>query len=116
VISGASDGRGGGSSLNRLVRVKVTSAASGGGKYNGRIWPLPTTAIAATGNLAATELGTDPGSDNALILNNQEVGKSTHDLTTATVVVQFFNGIIIGATSDGITVVEIDGIDWENCS
>jgi hypothetical protein len=99
------------------VRVKVTTAASGGGKYNGRILKSSQTAVAATGTLAEADLGTVPSSDNCLVLNGAEVGKSTHDLTTGTPVAKVFVGFLIPKWStDNKLVVVINGMDWEACT
>lgn len=98
------------------VTVIISTAASGGGKYNGRVWINPKSDVSASGTLAIADLGTDPGADNALILNRQEVGKATHDLTTSPVTVTFFGGEIIRINSDGKYVVAIDGTDWKDCT
>ncbi len=98
-----------------VVLCKPTGNASGGGKYVGRVWIAPTADILATGNLSASDLGTDPGSNNALILNCDEIGQSTHDLTGGTVKVTHFIGVLLRQNTDGTYVVAINGIDWENC-
>lgn len=65
-----------------MVRVKVTSNAAGGGKYNGRILLSATNAVSATGDLAETDIGVSDTQD-ALILNPNEIGRTTHCLTSA---------------------------------
>ncbi len=102
-----------------VVRVKVVSAASGGGKYNGRILTSNETAVAATGTLAETDLGDVPTSNDCLVLNAAEVGKSTHDLTTGTPVAKVFIGFKLAVPSTAsppLPVIVINGIDWENCT
>jgi hypothetical protein len=98
------------------VRVKVTGNASGGGKYTGRILNPPASSVSATGDLAAIDLGDDPGADNALVLNAQEVGQSTHDLTSGTPKVTIFLGMFYGFSADGKYLVMVNGSDWEACS
>jgi hypothetical protein len=99
-----------------VVLVKVTGNASGGGKYLGRIVKDTGSPATETGNLAETDFGELPATDNALILNAQEVGKSTHDLTTGTPVSKIHVGMIRGKTSDDKIIVAINGDDWEACS
>jgi hypothetical protein len=100
-----------------LVLVKIASSASGGGKYNGRILTARSTAadVAVTGDLAESEIGTVPGANDALVLNVREVGKNTHDLSSSTFLPLIFLGRIVQVNSDGVTVVAIDGDQWENC-
>ncbi len=98
-----------------LVRVKITGSASGGGKYTGRIFTGSSSA-SGTGTLAETDLGTDPATENALILNSREVGQSTHDLASASFLPLLFLGMNIGTTTTGLTIVMIDGAQWENCT
>jgi hypothetical protein len=74
------------------VRVKVTGAEAGGGKYTGKIQRPPTTAPTLTGDLAEADLGTDDLT--CLVVNQKEKGKSTHDLTQSPVVVNTFFGIL----------------------
>ncbi len=101
----------------RVVLAKVTSAASGGGKYNGKIVTSSTSTITATGDLAEADLGTLPSADNCLILNGAESGKSTHDLTTGTPVAKIFVGVLLAQRSTtGIFVVVINGLDPETCT
>ncbi len=100
-----------------VVLVKVTSAASGGGKYNGVFVRAGTASIPASGDLAETEFGTVPTTDSCVILNGAEVGKSTHDLTNGTPVGKIFVGVLLPMRSTtGIYAVAINGIDWENCT
>lgn len=98
----------------RIEFVKVTAAASGGGKYDGKLWRLPTTTPAATSNAAEADFGVE--SVTVLIFNAAEIGQSTHDLTTGTPINKIHVGILIGFTSGGIPVYGINGQDWENCT
>jgi hypothetical protein len=102
--------------VSQMVWVKVTGAASGGGKYNGKIFTAPTTTPAATGNLAESDIGVLPTSDDCLIFNTPEIGKSTHDLTNGTPVISVFPGAMRGSTTDGLPVVVIYAIDIEACT
>ena len=98
------------------VIVKLTGDESGGGKYSGRIL-TGTSSATGSGNLAAADLGTVPGSDDALVLNLQEVGQSTHDIDTGGTQIYFF-GTIKGYTSEtpARAIVVIDGAQWANCT
>jgi hypothetical protein len=96
------------------VRVKVSGAASGGGKYSAKIQLPPAARVTATGDLAAADLGTD-GAD-CYVFNQKEKGKSTHDLTQSPVVVDTFFGYVYTAADDGKPVVAIDGIDIKDCT
>lgn len=104
--------------------VKITGAAAGGGKYTANIWVPPTTTqdIAATGNLTEAELGsalTDSDGNVAVVrvVNCNEVGQSTHDLTNASNSNQkVFIALFIKYANDGIPVYAINGFWWENCS
>ncbi len=100
------------------VIVKITSAASGGGKYNGRVFVPPTSDVNATGNVVEGDMGTLPGADDALIINMNEKGQSTHDLTNASNTLQlYFHGKWQRTnTSGGKKVVYINGFWWENCT
>lgn len=104
------------SSVRQSVAVHVTGSASGGGKYAGKIVNANSSAVSASGNLTGSDIGADGA--NCLILNAQEVGQSTHDLTASPVNVAYFIGTITGYTTDtpAKPVVTINGIDWENCS
>lgn len=99
------------------VVVKVVSNATGGGKYNGRIYFTDkATDVSASGAVAESEIGSLPGSNNALVLNMAEEGQSTHDLTEGTPVTDAYPGIITRQNSDGTYIVVINGADWENCT
>ena len=100
---------------NRIVLVKVLGAASGGGKYEGRI-VLPRSSAVATGNLTEDDFGQIGGDDDSLVLNAQEVGKSTHDLTSVTPVSKIHLGFVCGVTDDGKSFVAINADDWEDCT
>lgn len=94
--------------------VKVTSAASGGGKYNGNLWTLHTTTPAATGDLAEADFGVAGVA--VLIFNAAEAGASTHDLTTGTPKSKIFPAVFIGMTSGGVPVFGVNAVDWEACT
>ena len=98
-----------------VVLVKINTAASGGGKYLGRV-VAPGSSAEETGNLTEEDFGNATGADNALILNAQEVGKSTHDLTSGTPVSKLHLGLIRGKTSDGKLIVAVNADDWEDCT
>lgn len=98
------------------VLVKVTSAASGGGCYNGRVFDPPATLVAGTATLAESHMGTEPGADNAIVMNSAEVGKTTHDLTNGTPVAKVFVGVLLGVNTNGRQLVAINGVDWEDCA
>lgn len=76
------NGSGGGATRwpsSPLVYVRVTSAATGGGKYNGVLVLPPDAPPDDTSNLAEADLGTNT-SVPCLILNPMEVGAATHQL------------------------------------
>jgi len=85
------------------VVVKITGAASGGGKYTGRIVSGASTAI-GSGNLSMPEGMPVPAADNALILNEEEDGLSGHRLAAPCFAVGSVAGI-----SQGLNVVMIRG-------
>ena len=88
---------------------KITSAASGGGKYNGRTVTGLSTAV-ATGNLAMPEGMTVAGSDNLLLLDLTENGLSTHQVKVdGTVFVQY---LPVGVTSGGLTIGVFQSGGW----
>ncbi len=100
-----------------VALVKILTAASGGGKYNGVLLRTTNTPAPATGTLAETDFGTIDTTANCLVLNSAEVGKSTHDLTTGTPVSKIFVGVLLPHRSTtGLYVVGLNGIDWENCT
>ncbi len=84
------------------VLVKITSSASGGGKYNGRILDGLNTA-AATGNLAMPEGMTVPTADDCLILNLSENAASTHTIADNS----WSPGLLVGQTAAGLRVVAL---------
>jgi hypothetical protein len=104
----------GGGGASRVL-VKVTGSATGGGKYNGKLLTAPASLTTATGNLAESDLGTVPGSDDALVLNCREVGQTTHDLSSSSYLPLVFAGELLGVNSDGKYVVAIDGYQWKAC-
>jgi hypothetical protein len=98
--------------------VKVISAASGGGKYIGRIWMADAAGddVALTGDLTEAELGDeDVTTGDILILNTSEVGESTHALTDGTPKTKIFIAHELSVVSDEATpkrVFVIPGFDW----
>lgn len=100
-----------------IALVTVSAAASGGGKYTGFIWKTPTAKVLSrSGTLSLTEIGQT--GDAIVIVNLDEVGKTTHDLTSGTATVTKFIGFrLVGVFSDdGKPVYVINGIDWEDCT
>jgi hypothetical protein len=98
-----------------VVRVKVIGNEPGGGKYTGRILNAPVSGVDATSDLSAADLGDDPGANNAMILNAQEVGQTTHTLTDTTdggPHVTIFLGMFYGYSTTGKCLVMINGDDW----
>jgi hypothetical protein len=95
------------------VAAKVTRSATGGGKYNGNLFNRPTSDISPDTDLSEADLGT--AGQACLILNTQEVGKSTHDLASGGFLPLIFIGLLIHTNSDGMPVVLIDGDQWEDC-
>lgn len=94
--------------------VKVTGAASGGGKYNGTIWFYPESDVSESGNLTEADLGI--AGPEILILNTQEVGEATHDLATSGRLPLLFVGHLRRVNADGTRVYAIDGDQWEDCT
>jgi hypothetical protein len=85
------------------VVVEITGAVAGGGKYTGRVLSGASSAVAA-GNLAMPEGLGVPGSDNALICNEEEDTLGGHRLAIPCYGVGRVAGI-----SHGLTVVMIRG-------
>jgi hypothetical protein len=98
----------------RLVIVRIMSPAAGGGKYIGRIMNLPDDDVTEDGNLVEADIGVAPLHDDALVLNAQELNRSTHDLTTSPIATYHFIGVIVSYNSDNQYVVMINGIDLED--
>lgn len=98
--------------VNRVSRIRVAGNASGGGKYTGYTVAAPSSAIAATGNLADTDLGANT-STAVLIVNAAEAGQSTHVLTVAPVTQKTFIAFYLGMSGDAtpIPVYMINGFD-----
>ena len=95
------------------IRFKISSSASGGGKYNGKTVSGLSSAT-GTGNLAEADFGTVNSTEDLLCLNVREVGKSTHDVSSSTYLPLIFIGIIIGYAS-GKAIVAFDGMQWQDC-
>ncbi len=87
------------------VQARVQSNASGGGKYNLRIYRNATN-LASTSNLATSDFGTLPASDDAIGWYALEAGTSAHALTTGVVV----NCQVIGLNSNNRWVLSIIGV------
>ena len=80
----------------RLIRI--TSAASGGGKYNGKLLNSPASSVTPTGTLATADMGSD-GVD-VLVLNAAEAEQATHDLTAGTPVQTVFIASYVGMSDE----------------
>lgn len=85
---------------SRFVNWKITSAASGGGKYIARTVTGQSTAT-SSGNLSMPEGLTVAGADNILLLNAAEDGLSSHALVTGL----FGSGEIVGNDTTGKMIV-----------
>lgn len=100
----------------QMVLFKITGNAAGGGKYTGKtVDPSGVTSdVSGSGNLAESDLGTVAGSNDVLALNFDEVGQSTHILSTSYLPLVFV-GYLIKTNSDGTKVVGFHGEPFENC-
>jgi hypothetical protein len=92
------------------ISGKVTSNASGNGKYNGKSFTDVTADVSASGNLAESDFGTLSSTEDCLILNPVELGSSTtgHDVTATANTDKFaiyFTGRLVRVNSNGIKVV-----------
>jgi hypothetical protein len=102
------------SPLPGTTLVHITSNATGGGKYNGKVVNPPTADISASTGATGTELGAD--GTTCLIVNLQELEKTTHDLDmSGSFVPVYFHGLYLRTNSDGTPVFTIDGTQWEDC-
>jgi hypothetical protein len=93
-----------------VISGKVTSNASGNGKYNGKSFTDVTADVSASGNLAESDFGTLSSTEDCLILNPVELGSSTtgHDVTATANTDKFaiyFTGRLSRVNSDGKKVV-----------
>lgn len=88
---------------NVTVTVKITGAAAGNGKYNGRSLSGTSTAV-ATGTLAMPEGMTVAAADDVLFLHLGENGGSGHDLAVDGT--EFVVGVVVGQTADGKLIVQ----------
>jgi hypothetical protein len=93
-----------------VISGKVTSDASGKGKYNGKSFTDRTTDVLATGDLAESDFGDLSSTEDCLILNPVELGSSTtgHDVTATANTDKFaiyFTGRLDRVNSDGKKVV-----------
>jgi hypothetical protein len=97
-------------SLAGMISGKVTSDASGKGKYNGKSFTDRSTDVLGTGDLAESDFGTLSSTEDCLILNPVELGSSTtgHDVTATANTDKFaiyFTGRLSRVNSDGKKVV-----------
>jgi hypothetical protein len=86
------------------VTVKITSAASGGGQYNGRILTGQSTAD-GSGDLALPEGMTVPDADDCLVINLSESVVSGHEIANNS----FRTGRVVGVTTAGLRIVVVSG-------
>lgn len=101
--------------LSPLALVTGTGNESGGGKYTGLIVAMPTTGVAATGNLTSGDVGA-AGETVIRIVNLREQGQSSHDLVwDGSRYPVVFLGMYRGTAADGVAVYAIDGMQWKNC-
>jgi hypothetical protein len=97
----------------RLVLVRVSSAATGGGYYNGKLLRPPHSLPDGTANLLLTHIATVPANDDALIANLAEENQADHQLTDSFSNVTTFLGLLLpGVNSNGKHVVVTNGYDW----
>jgi hypothetical protein len=99
-----------GAGIGETISGKVTSDASGNGKYNGKSFTDVTSDVSASGNLAESDFGTLSSTEDCLILNPVELGSSTtgHDVTATANTDKFaiyFTGRLARVNSDGKKVV-----------
>jgi hypothetical protein len=100
----------------RLIWVKITANETGGGKYQGKSYTHDgTTDVAATGNVAESELGTVASTVDCRVLNYAEEGETTHDLTAGTPENDTFLCHWYRTNSDGIKVCAVVAFDRETC-
>lgn len=101
-------------SPNVVIVVHVQSNGSSGGVYAGEAWVVPGAAI-NQGSAATASLVGGAGED-CTIVNMQEFGASTHDLTNAANTQQkYFIGVKVGKDLTGKPVYVINGFFNENC-
>jgi hypothetical protein len=106
----------GGPAGKRLIWVKITANETGGGKYQGKSYTHDgTTDVAATGNVAESELGTVSSTVDCRVLNYAEEGETTHDLTAGTPENDTFLCHWYRTNSDGIKVCAVVAFDRETC-
>lgn len=100
-----------------LLWVKITANETGGGKYQGKSYTHDgTTDVAATGNVAESELGTLSDEVDCRVLNFAEEGESTHDLTAGTPEIDTFLCHWFRTNSDGIKVCAVVAFDRATCA
>ena len=104
-----------GAATDIVQALKITGTLTIGGGYLARVWGAPTGDVNRTGStFTASDLGVDPGADNATFYNLVEMGKTTHDLSntnnTATLVI----GLQVRTDSDGKRVFVGPAV-WPGC-
>lgn len=82
------------------VVFKISSNASGGGKYYGKV-VYGVSSATGSGNFAESDTGTVHSSETLLCLNTRELGTSAHILPIS----KICSGVIIGLSSDAKAVV-----------
>lgn len=103
----------GGSSLV-LLKISGSLTIDGGtplagAMYSARAWgPLTggtlSLATMTGGTLSAAALGTDPGANNAYVINEAELGKTTHDLLSSSNSATLINGLFLATAEDGYPI------------
>lgn len=94
--------------------IRITSEATGGGKYNGTLLAAASSAIALTGNVSLGSTG-----ESVLVLNTREEGASTHDLdVSGDYQPTVFIGVYVGQSDESPSrrVFAIDGVQQEDCT
>jgi hypothetical protein len=96
---------------------KITDTYAGGGKYKGKMWVPTAGDVATSGDLAEDDLGqADPDyTDDILILNTREVGRSTHDLDSSGYLPLVVPLLFIQMNEDGQRVYMIDTRQSKDC-
>jgi hypothetical protein len=96
---------------------KITGARSKGGFYKANFWTPPASTlvdVGASGSISEANYGTI--GDEVHFFNRQEVGLSTHKLTSGTQVVKFVRGVqSILRASDGKPIYEGNLINVKPC-
>lgn len=113
LVDGASDQ----AVAERLIWVKITGNATGGGKYTGKSRIAgPSSDVSASSSVAESDLGTFAPSNDCLVLNFAEEGESTHDLTAGTPKIDTFLCHWFRTNSDDKKVCAVVAYDRETCA